>query len=1175
MGTKTRSVAPLLSYSLFAVLCFSLIPVIATADEQLPEGCINPQGVLVAFNTHRLTVEQKRLKRERKISGPNAKARLAAMAELISDEGIEVDSSLNLGPTIAKADSPGAEISEMEEALEDLPSVNAVAPDCEVSLNRNPNDQYYVSSSVGQWALNGTYGIDAPAAWDTTTGSNTVVVGVVDTGVTYDHPDLAANMWHNPDSTSPDVYGHDFVNNDSDPRDDQSPIYHGTHVAGTIGAVGNNGVGIAGVNWNVKIMALKVLGANGSGSWSGILAAITWAVAQKTSGVPIRVLNMSLGGGGLSQAFAGPITAAENAGIMIIAAAGNSGSNNDVSPSYPASFTNNNVISVAATDVNGAMASFSNYGVSSVDIAAPGVNILSTSASGYQQLSGTSMATPHVAGLAALLLSVSPSLTVTQFRSALFDSGTALSSLSGRIATGKLINAPRALAAARTSGYIVRGRVTLNGAAQAATITGGGVLGNTSADSQGYYQYTGLASGAAYTVTPSATCMTFSPASATGTISTDVIADFAATRRQFTLTGSVVDADDAPLSGVDVTVTTSSVQHVTSSSGSFSVSIPCQSAYTLSVSGGSYVFAPVSGTMSAAASVQLKAYRTGSYSITGRTLASDSTALSGVTVTATNSRGVQIAQVQSDSGGNYTISPVYNPETYTLASTKTGFTFSTRTVAVTGNATQNLTANAAVFTIRGYTLYQGNPIAGVAVSAGSLGSAVSDSSGRFQINSVPYHSNYTLTPSKASYTFNPTSISGTLGDDLIVYFYGNIPTYTISGRVVDGSGNPLAGVVVNGGSSLRSVQTGSSGVYTFSNLNWAESYSVSFTKSGYTLSPSSISGTISGNVARNITATLNRYNLTGIVRAHGQPLAGVLVNAGALGQQTTGSDGAYSFNSVAGLTPYSIRVSKTGYAFSPSVVSGAASIDTAETFTGTATSVTISGTVTLGGQPLAGVLIDGGRRGKRVSDSSGQYSFTVAPNSAYTLTPLRNGHTFDQSSVSGTAATSATVNFAATVLGYAVRGRATAGGQAVVGATIDGGSLGSTTTDSSGNYSFANVPYGTRYTITISKNGYSFGRPRASGGVIGNTSANFLGTALKYSISGRVLRPNSTGLSGVRISCGRLSATVSNRSGGFTLRNATYDLTCNLSGTRSGYTITPQTITVTGNLASQNLESNR
>ena len=311
------------------------------------------------------------------------------------------------------------------------------------------------------------------------------------------------------------------------------------------------------------------------------------------------------------------------------------------------------------------------------------------------------------------------------------------------------------------------------------------------------------------------------------------------------------------------------------------------------------------------------------------------------------------------------------------------------------------------------------------------------------------------------------------------------------------------------------------------------------------------------------------------MRANGQPLAGVLVDAGVLGQQTTGSDGAYSFTSVAGLTPYSIRVLKTGYSFSPTLISGVASIDTLETFTGTPTSVTISGTVTIDGQPLAGVLIDGGIRGKRVSDSSGQYSFSVAPNSTYSLTPLKNGYTFDQSSVSGTAATSATVNFAATVLRYTVRGRATAAGQAVAGATINGGALGTTTTDSSGNYSFANVPYGTSYVINISKNGYSFGTARASGTVIGTTSADFLATVIKYTISGRILRPNSSGLGNVRVTCGSLSPSISDSSGRFTLRNATYGLTCSLSGVRSGYTITPQTTAVTGNLTGQNLQSNR
>jgi subtilisin family serine protease len=356
------------------------------------------------------------------------------------------------------------------------PAVEYAEPNYIYQLAAIPNDTQFTSlwglRNTGQ-NVSGTVGtadvdIDAPEAWDITTGSSNVIIGVIDTGIAYDHPDLAANIWKNPGETPndridndgnglvDDVFGYDFRSGDSDPMD---PVGHGTHVAGTIGAVGNNNSGVAGVMHKVKLMALKASDENGNLPEDAILSAIDYAIKKGA-----RVINASFTRRGpCSKSEYAALSRANAAGVMVLAAAGNENldSDKDGNRIFPAGYSVDtspdcgsalpNVISVAAINQTGAKASFSNYGASSVQIAAPGVNINSTNPgtpnapNDYEFLSGTSQATPHVTGVVGLLLSVNPNLTVAQIRNAILNTGDVSSQLKGLVSTGRRLNAFNAL----------------------------------------------------------------------------------------------------------------------------------------------------------------------------------------------------------------------------------------------------------------------------------------------------------------------------------------------------------------------------------------------------------------------------------------------------------------------------------------------------------------------------------------------------------------------------------------------------------------------------------------------------------------------------------------------------------------------------------------------------------
>lgn len=316
-------------------------------------------------------------------------------------------------------------------------------------------DKQYALDNRGQSGGVLDADIDALEAWEMHTGSKDVLVGVIDTGIYYKHPDLIDNYWSNPGETGLDQNGQDkrsngidddnngyvddwrgwdFINNDNDPIDDHN---HGTHCAGVIGAKSNNGIGISGVNWEVSMVGLKIFNSQGSTTTDAIVGAIEYATT-----IGVDLTSNSWGGGAYSQLIYDAIKRAQEKGILFVAAAGNNSKNTDETSNYPSGYDIDNIISVASTDHNDHISYFSNYGIQTVDVAAPGSDIYSTVTNdGYSMMSGTSMATPYVSGVAALVMAAFPDISYKEVKARILYNGDRNESLRDKVMTGARINA--------------------------------------------------------------------------------------------------------------------------------------------------------------------------------------------------------------------------------------------------------------------------------------------------------------------------------------------------------------------------------------------------------------------------------------------------------------------------------------------------------------------------------------------------------------------------------------------------------------------------------------------------------------------------------------------------------------------------------------------------------------
>lgn len=363
----------------------------------------------------------------------------------------EVVRSYTAGPTLISV--PAGSAAKTLRKLDRSPLVAYAQRDAGIARVAGiPSDGQFAR----QWGLNqaNNVDIDAPQAWNVTTGSAATIVAVIDSGLDVDHPEFAGRLWTNPaeaaDGTQDadrnglvgDVHGWNFVTNTADISDDNG---HGTHVAGILAATGNNGVGVAGVDWNARLMILKTIDGEGGGSIDAAIRAIYYAVDHGA-----RVINASWSGNFFSRPLADAVRYAASRNVVVVTAAGNAdigtmAANNDQTPSYPANFQRPNILSVAAIDSRGKLASFSNYGAKTVTLAAPGAGILSTVPGGYDVYSGTSMATPYVSGVASLLIGLHPEMTAKQVVNRISHTVKPLAGLKGKTITGGMVDAYQAI----------------------------------------------------------------------------------------------------------------------------------------------------------------------------------------------------------------------------------------------------------------------------------------------------------------------------------------------------------------------------------------------------------------------------------------------------------------------------------------------------------------------------------------------------------------------------------------------------------------------------------------------------------------------------------------------------------------------------------------------------------
>lgn len=985
----TQAPKNLLIIALFALSFFFMQQSAnAQAVMHIEAGDVVPNQYILIASPHGLTKNIKLLSRSFKLKGPVKKKRQFAIKSFGESFGFDVVGQVEANTIVVKSDPKSIDYA-LEAAAADR-SIRVIEPDYLAKISFTPTDPAYTTD---RWAKTQ---ILSEQANDLSQGQN-VVVAVADTGVDYNHPDLAANIYTNPGEIAnngidddnngkiDDIRGWDFVNNDNNPMDDH---YHGTHCAGTIGMVANNGVGSAGVAPQVKILPLKVLAYNGSGSYSGIASAIYYfADLMVKLGKSSSVISMSLGGPGPVTSLDLALQYAEARGVVSVSAAGNSSSNNDVTSNYPSN-SDYNTVAVAATTSSGTRASFSSYGATKVDVAAPGSYIYSTYPNNsYNSISGTSMATPHVAGVVALYLALAPNSTPSQIRTKIISTATPNSNWTGLVASGGIVNA---YSLVRSVGLSITGRATYSSVARGlagATVSaklGSQVVATTTTGSDGSYTLTPVSQNTNYTIEFShPKCQTQTTSAIVQTQSVAISA-FNLSCTMARLVVSFWDANNQGVAGISVNAGAYG-SFTSDSNGEIQIQqILSGSTYSLSYSKAGYNFTPssgISGTIDSdiarrvIAEIQkfsatVNTYTSGSNFVIKTNLGDYTTDLNGIVSIPNIPYGTRLEVEPTSADGKYN----FIPSTRTVESVTSNqvLPFSTSVVRhsvkiIVKNSAGRAAEGARVIT---NLSYGGYPLI-LLPNQTELSFSV--------IHGDPVN----VRVEGPGRIFSPsTQVSRVINENTELVFTWQKSQYTVAGVVKDSSGKAVSGVRVSRLGTGWAVNTGADGKFS-TLVNNGESFTLNLSASGKAIDQPVINGIADEDKSFNITALSSVALTVSAKTSEGLPISNAYVSVTGQARKATNSEG----NAVFAVKPnmssaLRVSVAKEGYTFSSTSVSVANSDQSLEVI-GTPITYDISGKVLLPNRSgLAGVTVTAGDYGSAITASDGSYTISDLPHKA-------------------------------------------------------------------------------------------------------------------------------------------------------------------------------------------------
>jgi subtilisin family serine protease/uncharacterized membrane protein len=958
--------------------------------------------------------------------------------ETISDIGVQV------------VTVPKGQTNEKAKAYYSNARVAYAEPDYIAEALAEPDDTYFAA----QWNMQK---VRATEAWNVTTSNPNVIIAILDTGVDLDHPDLAnkviSNINFSNSTTTDDVYG------------------HGTHVAGIAAAMTNNGIGVAGLGYSCNIMNVKVLGDNGAGTHSSIAAGIIWAADNGA-----KIINLSLGGGGSTQTLEDAVNYAWSKGVVVVAAAGNNGNSYKV---YPAGYAN--CIAVAATDRNDVRPSWSNYG-DWVDVAAPGAGIYSTIlGDSYGYMAGTSMASPHVAGLAALVFTTISDTNgdgklndevLSRIEATCDDIG-----VSG-IGHGR-INAAQAVGTVPAPLGGITGQVT--DAKDGSAISGAQVSDGTRTvltDAAGKYTISNVPP-ESYQVVASKEGYQNSSLTVSVLSGSTALANFSLSQIILpgSITGSVTDAKDGAAI-VGVTVSDGTRTATTDASGKYTITAVPPGTYQVVASKEGYQ------TSSLTVSVLQGAIAVANFSlsqiilpgsITGSVTDAKGSPIVGVAVT----DGTRTAL--TDALGSYSIGNV-TPGNYQVTASKSGYQSSSLTVSVVSGTTAVANFSLSQIILPGSITgsvtdaKDGSPIGGAQVSDG-IRTVLTDAAGKYTISNVP-PGTYQVVASKEGYETSFSAVGVLQGTTAVANFSLSqiILLGSITGSVTDAKdGSVIVGATVSDGT--RTATTDATGKYIIADVP-PGTYQVVASKEGYQTSSSTVS-VLQGTTAVanfSLSQIIVPGSITGSVTdaKDGSAISGAQVSDGTR-TATTDATGKYTIANVPPGT-YVVVASKEGYETSSSTVSVLQGTTAVANFSLSQVIVpgSITGSVTdaKDGSPIVGATMSDGTK-TALTDALGSYTIDNVLTGSYQVVTSKEGYESSSLTVNVLSGATAVANFSLSqiILPGSITGSIIdAKGSPIVGVAVTDGTR-TATTDASGKYTIANVPPGT-YQVVASKGGY-------------------------------------------------------------------------------------------------------